>query len=320
MAANLNVVKQEMNKDQFTWFEKPGKLNIVLVRNPEDRGKESTNLFNDKAIVEVTKPTGEKEQYDFNITTDPGHTYLKNPIRSFGTAIIAKGQYPQSYVIGNHKENPNHQAFIQNSAIKVHRDNNRDLVVNLSDSTVKWENPLLNGHRGFATKKTEFVDEFSAGCWVFEDAKDLNFVLDLAKQYEKENSYGNYTITVLQPDMATYNLMFNKQEIKINETPIDIKNTTPDNLPSLPKKLPSNNLPKASLPPIIKSPAPPILPTKNLPSDNLKPHEKEVERLLAIVILKFPNMPAYEQAMLKNRIAKTLGTQNKNKNTTLLKP
>lgn len=305
MSVNLDVVKNEMDKDGFTWFNQPGKLNLVLVRNPEDRGKVSTNKFNDKIIVQVTKPNGENELHNFNITTDPGHTYLINPInKKWGTAVIAKGQYSQSYIIGHHRDNPNHKAFLQNRPVKVHRDNNRDLVVNLDNRTIDWENPGLNGHRGFAKKKTEFVDEFSAGCWVFDDANNLNTTLNIAEKFWRENNNGNYTITVLQPNMDNYNSMFNGPEIKLPDI-VEIKKPTENKLPPikwpLPKvettnpvkkdevKLPSNT---SSIP--------------EIPKTNATSKEQEVERLLNIALKKFPNMAEFEIPALKNRIARTV--------------
>ncbi len=81
------------------------------------------NSFDDIIGVCWTDLNGNKNILTFSATTDPGLDYLKNPINSKGTGILALGYHKAIWTRGLHKGKP---ALIQISPCKALRDNDKD--------------------------------------------------------------------------------------------------------------------------------------------------------------------------------------------------
>ena len=73
-------------------------LNIIGLRNP----KGEPDKFDDLMFV-CYKKNGLWQMESFQITTDPGMHFLKNPANVNGTAILKAGQYRGVYRIGKHR-------------------------------------------------------------------------------------------------------------------------------------------------------------------------------------------------------------------------
>ena len=141
--------------------------------------------------------TGWKRQI-YNITTEPGLSIMKAPSNAKGTAILAPGQYRGTYKIDKH--NGKYDALCQrNKVVKVYRDNNRDEVYDYKPETIDTGMFGINIHRSneFWTRAT--VDNYSAGCQVFNDPKEFTSFMKLVKK--SASIYGNcFTYTLINED------------------------------------------------------------------------------------------------------------------------
>ena len=147
---------------------RPFFVNLIGIRNIEGR----QNFFDDTLVAMIYKPTG-LEIYHYNVTTEPSTFYLKNPINSKGTGIVAEGFYKNCWRVGLHK---GHEALVQVRPITVHRDNNHDEVYDLETPT---ESGIygINCHGRFYDGKSldtnPQINKWSAACTCFEKNQDL---------------------------------------------------------------------------------------------------------------------------------------------------
>ena len=177
-------------KKSYVINEKPFQINIVGLRN------ESTtpNKFDDKICVFWKGDGGIWAGKSFNVTTDPGTYWLKNPMSPQGTAILKEGQYIDAYKIGMHRGA--YKALTQQKPVTVIRDYQRDAILDFNNG--KEETGLfgINIHRASAVGTTKVIDKYSAGCQVFENADDFATFLELAEK--SEALYGNnFTYTLI---------------------------------------------------------------------------------------------------------------------------
>lgn len=107
----------------------------------------------------------------FDATTDPGLSTLKTPQNSKGTAILVPGQYIDGWKKGLHK---GYSAFVQNTEVKVYRDNNKDSKLNMDPTKIDVGFFAINIHRANEKLKSVQVDGWSAGCQVIADPNDFN--------------------------------------------------------------------------------------------------------------------------------------------------
>ena len=76
-------------------------VNIIGIRNSETKGR-VTNAFDDILTI-AYKIDGEWQYHEFECTTDPGTSYMDNPIlKNTGCAILKPGQYRGSHKIRLH--------------------------------------------------------------------------------------------------------------------------------------------------------------------------------------------------------------------------
>ena len=110
---------QSKNYKVFDNDSKPYNLNIVGIRSNDM----TPNSFNDWEYC-FWKYAGSWELMKFQITTDPGLYYLKNPLNELGTAILKPGQYLNCWQRGLHQGK--YTALRQVGKMTVIRDGNRD--------------------------------------------------------------------------------------------------------------------------------------------------------------------------------------------------
>ena len=192
---NLLAVSKKRGYRVFEDYRKPLNLNIWVVRsNNQEAGK-----FDDIQIV-FWKDVDRWNVHKFSCTADPSDHYLLNPINPKGTAIVKPDQYRGVWKLGLHKGRANHPALVQNSAITVIRDFNRDAILdykvptnlyrkhkettanNNAGLTTKWYNEDgilihiedtgyfgINNHRAHRNIIKDYVGNYSAGCIVQND-------------------------------------------------------------------------------------------------------------------------------------------------------
>lgn len=169
-------------------------LNIIGVRS--NNNNQVTNNYDDYLIVDYNTKSCHKRQI-YSITTEPGKHYMINPMNLKGTAILVPGQYKGCYQIALHRGK--YKALCQRKPVKVYRDNNKDLIYNMNFETIDKGLFGINIHRSNEAWTRQTVDQYSAGCQVFNNPKDfLSFMNICEKQREL---YGNsFTYTLITED------------------------------------------------------------------------------------------------------------------------
>jgi hypothetical protein len=191
MRYTLTQIKEAMRKKGYSFFEKGDyNLNIIGIRKVSDQ---IDNLFDDTLFL-AYKVEDRFNVQQFDITTQPGAYYMKNPMNKLGSAILVPGQYKGAYTIGLHQGK--YKALTQQNPVTVIRDYDRNAILDFNNG--KEDKGLfgINIHRANATGTTKTIDKYSAGCQVFENAEDFAKFLELA---EKHNTmYGNnFTYTLV---------------------------------------------------------------------------------------------------------------------------
>lgn len=197
------------DKKNYRYFTKGNyNLNIIGVRS--NQNNEITNKYDDCLVIIYNTNTGWKRKI-YTITTEPGLSCMKTPTNAKGTAILAPGQYIGTYKIDKHRGK--YDALCQrNKPVKVYRDNNKNDVYDYIPENTDIGMFGINIHRSneFWTRTT--VDNYSAGCQVFNDPKEFNSFMNLVKK--SASIYGNcFTYTLITEEDIDNENMFNKFDI-----------------------------------------------------------------------------------------------------------
>lgn len=189
--------KVALNAKGYSFFEKGDyNLNIIGVRN--DSGDASK--FDD-AMILLYKVKGSWVCDMFPVTTEPGTSILKNPIKEVrhkGTAILVPDQYKGVYKIGWHGSKTNgHTALIQRGGkVRVWRDNNRDTTPDYhGEEEDGWFGINIHKHRGSSARVN--TGGVSAGCQVFQDTKDFYEFMDIC-DIASEKWGNSFTYTLIE--------------------------------------------------------------------------------------------------------------------------
>lgn len=137
---------------------------------------EFTDKFDDYLGIIVNN-----QVYLFEGTTDSGFYYVKNKLNPKGTAVLKEGQWIDSWKLGFHK---GYEALVQCKPVEVYRDINTDFKID--------RNVVDKGIFGINIHKSgdiETIGKYSAGCQVFKNIKDFEFVINLCKIHKIV--YGN---------------------------------------------------------------------------------------------------------------------------------
>ncbi len=186
----LSRIKAILKQSGYVLNTKPYQLNIVGLRNKST----NANRFDDEIHVFFTKQDGKWDYYIYPVTTDPGTFWLNNPTYEEGTAILAQGQYKDSYAIGKHKGL--YTALVQILPVTVIRDYDRDAILDFYNGTKQTGNFGINIHRAESVGETKFINKYSAGCQVFQRADDFEKFIQMCEQHKK--LYGNtFTYTLI---------------------------------------------------------------------------------------------------------------------------
>lgn len=186
----LSRIKAILKQSGYVLNTKPYQLNIVGLRNKST----NSNRFDDEIHVFFTKPDGRWDYHIYPATTDPGTFWLNNPSFEQGTAILAQGQYRNAYAIGKHKGL--YTALVQILPVTVIRDYDRDAVLDFYNGSKQTGNFGINIHRAESFGDTKFINRYSAGCQVFQNASDFDKFIALCEQHKR--LYGNkFTYTLI---------------------------------------------------------------------------------------------------------------------------
>lgn len=174
------------NYQIFRNDDKNYNLNIVGLRNDN----REPNKFDDEIWV-FWRFENKWTLKKYKATTDPGLTYLEDPLNSAGTAILKEGQYIGAYRLGKHKGK--YDALVQSKPVIVIRDFNRDNKLDFSSGKEQTGLFGINIHRSSPTGESVFVNKWSAGCQVFANINEYNEFISLCKksigEWNNEFSY-----------------------------------------------------------------------------------------------------------------------------------
>lgn len=163
-------------------------LNNIQIKEDGINGKETSN-----AISLYQSKIGTYHLLLFNGTTIPGIYWLKNYESKLGTAVLeGDKQFKYIWKIGYHKQKENHEAFVQISKCEVLRDFNHN---DIAGDTNRKETGIfgINMHRANINGKSIKIGQWSAGCQVFDEKRNLDKVIKIAKFYYKNGPF-NYTL------------------------------------------------------------------------------------------------------------------------------
>jgi len=155
-----------MQRRNFWLAREPGCVNIVYVEgmSPDGTPNDNTpNEFNDtRFLLRVSEGGVMRVAGSWEATTEPGRKFTEGPENPKGAARISFGQF-KAWCVGNHKNNPAHEALVQTQEIPVFRDRNKDFR---RDGDSLFSGIFgINQHHGFDFRKEDIRDA-SAGCLV----------------------------------------------------------------------------------------------------------------------------------------------------------
>ncbi len=187
----VDKIKTLMHSKGYAFFTNGNyNLNIIGVRS----SKREANSFDDWMLL-CYKANDVWITRIYPITTDAGTYWLKNPMDKRGTAILVPNQYRGVYSIDKHLGK--YFALCQrNGKVKTYRDNDRDKILDMDESTITEGMFGINIHRSNPYKANISVDKWSAGCQVFQSVKDFDQFMTLCNK--SKELYGNkFTYTLL---------------------------------------------------------------------------------------------------------------------------
>ena len=95
----INKIKSIFDKKGYRFFENGNyNLNIIGIRSEI----KIANSFDD-ALLCIFKVNGNWQFLEYDITTDSGLYWLKNPMNKKGTALLVPNQYKATYKLDLHQ-------------------------------------------------------------------------------------------------------------------------------------------------------------------------------------------------------------------------
>lgn len=165
---------EKKNHQVFKSDYKPYNLNIVGIRNADAM----PNSFDDEIYV-FWNYRNQWTFKKFKATTDPGLTYLLDPINKSGTAILKEGQYRGAYHLGLHHNQ--YTALVQAAPVTVIRDFNRDNKLDFNSGIERTGFFGINIHHASSSGESTVVNKWSAGCQVFAGILEYDEFIRICK-------------------------------------------------------------------------------------------------------------------------------------------
>jgi len=170
-------IKALLNDQGYEIYTKPYQLNIVGIRSHNA----AANRFDDEIHVFYKNNINKWIYHVYFATTDPGTFWLRNPAYPQGTAILAQGQYKNAYAIGLHRGK--YKALKQVKPVTVIRDYDRDAFLDFDNGIKQTGIFGIDIHRAESSGSTHYVDKYSAGCQVFQNATDFDQFMQLCERH-----------------------------------------------------------------------------------------------------------------------------------------
>jgi len=186
MVTFKNILRYMRSKN-YAINEKPYQLNIVGVRNAQSQ----PNKFDDSIFVFYKDDKNNWVDKEYPATTDTGTFYLLNPMSNLGAAMLKEGQYLNAYKQGLHKGQ--YLALVQDKPVTTYRDYDRDAIFDVftKETTGMYG---INIHKAGANSQD--VNNWSAGCQVFQKSADFDEFMDMTTKHR--NLYSNsFTYTLI---------------------------------------------------------------------------------------------------------------------------
>jgi hypothetical protein len=186
MVSFKNILRYMRSKN-YAINEKPYQLNIVGVRNAQSQ----PNKFDDSIFVFYKDDKNNWVDKEYPATTDTGTFYLLNPMSNLGAAMLKEGQYLNAYKQGLHKGQ--YLALVQDKPVTTYRDYDRDAIFDVftKETTGMYG---INIHKAGANSQD--VNNWSAGCQVFQKSADFDDFMDMTTKHR--NLYSNsFTYTLI---------------------------------------------------------------------------------------------------------------------------
>lgn len=190
----LARIKYIARRRGYKIYREPFKLNIWGIRSRSV----VPNRFDDELHVFYNSSKGVLAKwiyFVFKCTTDPGTYWLRNPLQPQGTAMLAPGQYVDTYKIDLHRGK--YYALCQRlRPVVVIRDYNRNAILDFYNGRKDRGMHGVNIHRASKSGITYEVDKYSAGCQVFQKANEFDFFMKLCEMHKRY--HGNvFTYTLI---------------------------------------------------------------------------------------------------------------------------
>jgi hypothetical protein len=186
----LQEDKSILRREGYEVYTRPYELNIVGLRS---KGI-IPNRFDDEIHVFYRVSPLKWNYHVYKATTDPGTFWLLNPEQPQGTAVLAQGQYVNAYEIGLHKGE--YESLLQKEPVTVIRQYERIAYLDFMNGQRDTGVFGIDIHRAKAIGTTQYVDEYSAGCQVFQNADDFGEFMGLCNKHK--DLYGNsFTYTLI---------------------------------------------------------------------------------------------------------------------------
>ena len=187
----IELIKKVLAKKNYLFFENGNyNVNFIGIRT---KGK-TAGKYDDYMVAIYKDNAGKWTLNHWNITTDAGTYWLKNPMRKNGTALLVPNQYRSCWRIGLHQGK--YKALTQFKPVKVYRDNNKDLILDYNTATIEEGMFGINIHRSNPNRESLLNEKWSAGCQVFADPQDFSEFLIIAD--ESARRYGDkFTYTLI---------------------------------------------------------------------------------------------------------------------------
>jgi hypothetical protein len=184
---NFKNILRYMRSKNYAINESPYELNIVGVRNAQSQ----PNKFDDSIFVFYKDDKNNWVNKEYPATTDTGMFYLLNPISNLGAAMLKEGQYLNAYKQGLHKGQ--YLALVQDKPVTTYRDYDRDAKFDVFTKETTG-NYGINIHKAGANSQD--VNNWSAGCQVFQKSADFDEFMDMTTKHR--NLYSNsFTYTLI---------------------------------------------------------------------------------------------------------------------------
>lgn len=186
----LSRILSILHQRNYIVYSRPYELNIVGLRSANTKA----NRFDDEIHVFYHTKKGNWDYHVFKATTDPGTYWLMNPMQPQGTAILAQGQYVNAYQIGLHRGQ--YPALVQSRPVTFIRDYDRNAILDFNNGRKYKGQVGINIHRAMLHGDTLQVDDWSAGCQVFENGEAFQNFMRLCERHQQ--LYGNqFTYTLI---------------------------------------------------------------------------------------------------------------------------